>query len=210
MFIMTPIRTFTFLASLALLSIGCEDKAPPPVTTPPKKPASVAPAAPAANPTVPGAAGASPSTVAVLGVTFSLPEGWKSAPPANSMRLAEAVVPDAAGDPAKACSVVFSTAGGGIQPNIDRWAGQIRDSAGNPATPKIDSRTVAGLKVTTVEMSGSYAGMGESAPRPDWAVRGAIFETREGLLFIKMTGPGPAMAAAAPAFAALVDGAKAR
>lgn len=126
------------------------------------------------------------------------------------MRLAEVVVPDPSGDATKACVAVFSSAGGTVEANIDRWAGQVRDASGKPATPSTRTRTVAGLKVTIVEMSGTYAGMGEGTPRPDWTLRGAIVEIGGGLLFIKMTGPAEGMKACAAAFDSMVDGMKAR
>lgn len=124
------------------------------------------------------------------------------------MRLAEALVPDASGDAAKACSVAFSTAGGEVQANIDRWAGQVLDASGAPSKPKITKRQVGGMPVTTAEMTGTYAGMGDTAPHTNWTMRAAIVETPGGLLFIKMTGPAEQMAASAASFDAMVDGLK--
>jgi hypothetical protein len=144
----------------------------------------------------------------VQGVTLTLPAGWKRNPPANAMRLAEAAVPSASNDPAKACLVVFSTAGGSVEDNIARWSGQVRDDKGQPAQPKTDAKTVDGLKVSTVEMTGTYAGMGDGSPQTNWTLRGAIIETPGGLLFIKMTGPSAEMSAALPAFNTLVESLK--
>lgn len=142
-----------------------------------------------------------------MGVSVKLPDGWKRNPPANQMRLAEAEVPGPGGDASKSSLVVFSTAGGTVEDNIARWSGQVRDAQGQPVPPKNEKRTVNGLSVTITEMSGSFAGMGDSAPKPNWTLRGAIIEGPEGLLFIKMTGPSDAMAASADAFNALVGSA---
>ena len=216
-------------AALALILMAglaaCDSKtAQPPLAAPQPAPAAQ-PAKPAAGPATPtsaqpapgpamppGHAAAAPDaggpTVSELGVAVTLPAGWKRNPPANQMRLAEAEVPDASGDPTKVCLVVFSTAGGSVDDNITRWSGQVRDGAGQPVPPKKTARTVGGLSVTVVEMTGNFAGMGDPAPRPDWTLRGAIIEAPQGLLFIKMTGPAAQMSAAATAFDALVDSAK--
>ena len=109
-------------------------------------------------------------------------------------------MPDASGDAAKACSVAFSTAGGEVQANIDRWAGQVLDASGAPSKPKITKRQAGGMPVTTAEMTGTYAGMGDTAPHANWTMRAAIVETPGGLLFIKMTGPMRGMASAEQAW----------
>jgi hypothetical protein len=199
---------------LALMVIGCEEKAAPPAPKPaassapkaaPTPTSASAPSAPTAG--APGAA-ASEGTVAAAGLSFPLPKGWQSVPPANSMRLAEVTVADASGDAAKACSIVFSQAGGDIQANIDRWAGQVKDASGQPSKPNVQKKTVAGVNVTIAEMTGSYAGMGDAAPKPNTTLRAAIVETAEGMLFIKMTGPAEPMAAAAAGFNSMIDGMK--
>ncbi len=200
------------VAALAapLLLVACEEKKPQPPLTSPKPvqaPAASAPAAPASPHAAPAQPAASPTgpEVALLGVKVTLPEGWKRNPPANQMRLAEAEVPDPSGDAAKSCLVVFSTAGGSVEDNLSRWSGQVRDEKGQPVAPKSEARTVNGVKVTSVEMSGNFAGMGDAAPRPNWTLRGAIIETSQGLLFIKMTGPSDRMGATAPAFSKMID-----
>lgn len=140
-----------------------------------------------------------------MGVTVDLPAGWIGKPPSNQMRLAEAEVPGPGGDASQSCLVVFSTAGGSVDDNIARWAGQVRDPQGQPAPATKASRAVNGLTITTVESVGSFAGMGDAAPKSNWMLRGAIIEAPEGLLFIKMTGPADAMTASAGAFASMLD-----
>ncbi len=187
------------LMALLLPLWGCEKEQP---ASPQSRPASAS-RAPAGPIRVAPEAG---STLNVLGLSMPIPEGWTQVPPSNSMRLAELkVAPD---DPAKTCTVAFSTAGGEVQMNIDRWAGQIRDAAGQPAVPKTDVRTVSGLTVTVTEMSGTYAGMGGTPPLEGWMLRAAIIETPSGLLFIKMTGPAETMQSAANAFDSMIDGLK--
>lgn len=211
----TRLLASVFLAAAAVSS-GCDNKTPqPPLATP--KPA--AGAASATPPSVPGSGPSVASSTApagatngpavnVLGVSLTLPPGWKQNPPSSQMRLAEAVVNDASGDPAKACVVVFSTAGGTVEENIARWSGQVLDAEGRPAVVKSESRTVGGMKATVTEFAGSFAGMGEGPRKPNWMLRGAIIETPAGLLFIKMNGPAEQMNALAPAFATLIDSVK--
>lgn len=198
--------------------LACEGKEPQPPLSPPRPaaPSTGAPTTPArSTPTAPAPSSATPASSSVpgqavnaLGVSLTLPDGWKQRPPSNQMRLAEADAPDPGGDPSRSCTVVFSTAGGGVEDNIARWAGQVRDAQGQPARHETVTRTVNGLKVSTVQMTGSYAGMGEGAPKPEWMLRGAIVETSQGLLFIKMTGPAPVMTALDGGFTALIESVK--
>ncbi|MFZ4573351.1 MAG: hypothetical protein ACOYN0_03070 [Phycisphaerales bacterium] len=203
----------------AALLFACEDKSPqPPLTAPqvaPAQPASAPVNAPQKPAPVPDAAPApavaavpSGATLAALGMEFPLPAGWNSRPPSNNMRLAEAEVPGPGGDASKGCLVVFSTAGGTVDDNITRWSGQVRDAQGQPAKATRSSRAIAGIDVTVVEMSGSYAGMGDSAAKDNYMLRGAIIPTAGGLLFIKMTGPAEQMTAAAAAFDSMLGGLK--
>ncbi len=207
------------LLTLALASAACEDKSPQPPLAPPKQantpstpPGATAPTQGTAPAARGGSAAVASSTaeanVSALGVTLTLPPGWKQRPPASQMRLAEAEVADASGDAAKSCLVVFSTAGGTVADNIARWSGQVHDAKGQPVTARPETRTVSGMSVTIVELAGSFAGMGDAAPKANWLLRGAIIETTEGLLFIKMTGPAASMAAAADGFTALVNSVK--
>lgn len=201
-----------------MLVLGCEEKAPPtPVTkapTPAPKAPQVAPSAaptgqvPPIVPAPTGAGQAAQGGVRVLGLNFDLPANWKQVPPGNQMRLAEVQVPDASGDAAKVCTVVFSTAGGDVESNIARWAGQVKDEAGQPSKYQDATKTVAGMTVHTVEMTGAFANMGETTPHQNWMLRGSVVETPGGLLFVKMTGPREQMAAAAGAYAAMIEGMK--
>lgn len=216
---MTTRSIAVLIAAASFSMVGCDQKAPQPPLAPPQQapgPVAAPSSAPAAAPQTPAPhaapaaapGGALDQTVSTSGVSVTLPTGWKRNPPANQMRLAEAEVPGAGNDPAKSCLVVFSTAGGSVEENVTRWSGQVRDAAGQPVPAKSEVRTVGGLKVTVVEMSGSFAGMGDTAPKSNWTLRGAIIEGPQGLLFIKMTGPTDTMTAAAPAFGAMVDSVK--
>ncbi len=208
-------RRSTTLVVTALAALsggpGCEKEAAPPPRQPapvtaqtgtPPTAAQPAPSHPTASPSTPAATG---PAVTVGGVAFPLPESWKQVPPSNPMRLAEVQVPAPSGDPAQASVVTFSTAGGDVGANIERWAGQVRDASGQPSKPIVQTRTIQGLRVHIAEMAGTYTGMNEP-PRGGWTLRGAVIEAPGGLLFVKMTGPADSMAAAAAGFTSLIDG----
>lgn len=207
---------------VAAVIAGCEEKAPPAApkgapksATPTPKPAVQPPTnqtPPSAPPVVapsavpPAVAGA--GTIGVMNLTFKLPEGWKAVTPSNPMRLAEIQVPDASGDAAKMCTLVMSTAGGDVASNIARWQGQVLGADGQPSKSEPKTRTVEGMNVTTVEMTGSFMNMGETTPHTNWTMRGAVVETPTGMLFVKMTGPAEQMAAAGKAMDSMIDGVK--
>jgi len=193
-----PPRLTLPLLTVVLLSTACKKEAPPPSA--PQTPVSSG--SPSFMPPA-GTTGSSASDareITVAGLKFSLPEGWKSMPPSNSMRLAEIhVLPEGEGG-GEICTIAISTAGGGVQGNIDRWAGQV-DGEARP----VQTRDVAGMKVHIAEFVGAYAGMGEGPVKDNWMLRGAIIETPAALVFVKMTGPTAAMEAAAAKFGAFVD-----
>lgn len=220
----TIIGTLTLAAVLSLSACDKNESQPPltgPTRVAPEQPQGAAPtgtdqlppghppvAANAPAPAAPTDAAALSPEVVAMGVSVTLPQGWQRNPPANAMRIAEALVADASNDPAKACLLVFSSAGGSVEENVTRWSGQVRDAQGIPVPPKSETKTVNGLPVTVVEMTGTFSGMGTEGVRQDWTLRGAIVSTPQGLLFMKMTGPAANMAAQAGAFNQLVDSLK--
>jgi hypothetical protein len=132
------------------------------------------------------------------GLTFVTPDGWKSTPPASSMRVAEFTLPHAPGDSEDAQLVVyyFGGSGGSVVANIQRWIGQIEQADGKPssAVAKKESRKVNGLTVSLVDLSGTYTA--EMAPgsaahnnKPHFRMRAGVIETPGGPYFIKLTGP---------------------
>lgn len=133
----------------------------------------------------------------VAGLTWTPPAGWASSG-STSMRVATYPVGEGA-----ECVVYFFGAGqgGGIQANVDRWAGQFKGPDGKSPAPKTGKLTVHGLNVTTIETAGEYAGMGgpmakgNSAPAKDYRLLGAIVEGPGGNIFIKFTGPAKTVAA---------------
>src|SRR5438105_14491734 len=147
------------------------------------------------------------------GLAFTAPSAWHARPPASSMRVAEFVVPKAQGDVEDAEVVVyyFGGSGGTAEANIDRWIGQIQQPDGSPTrgSARRDTRTINGLKVSTVDVSGTYIaevrpGASERVNKPGFRLRAAVVETPRGAYYIKMTGPARTVAAADRDFAALL------
>jgi hypothetical protein len=133
------------------------------------------------------------------GVRWDTPPGWKLQPQGSSMRLATYQIRPAAGDQDIAeCGVYYfgQGQGGSVEANIDRWVGQFQQTNGKPSkdTAKMEKRTIHDLKVTTVDVSGAYSGMGgpsapEGPPKQSYRLLGAIVEGPQGLVFFKFTGP---------------------
>jgi hypothetical protein len=128
--------------------------------------------------------------------------------PEKPMRVVTYVVPakDGSGE-AGDCAISYfgSGQGGVVTANIDRWVGQFE-----PPLPPVQAvREVNGIKVTTVQLGGTYIGMGgmmaESSPKKeDYRLLGAIIEAPEGMVFFKMTGPRKTVTEAEKEFDAML------
>jgi hypothetical protein len=132
------------------------------------------------------------------------PPTWKSLPNPSTMRLATYRIPRADGD-TQDTDLSVVQAGGTADANIDRWLGQFDQAGKDTRTVK----TVHGMKVTIVEVQGTYLGGGMMADNkpsssPGFALLAAIVETPGTPTFFKMVGPAKSVAAARPAFATLI------
>jgi len=119
------------------------------------------------------------------------------------MRAATYVIPAAPGDGEGGECPVFVNIGGGVKANIDRWIGQFEqpDGSASAAKAKHKTETINGMEVTTVDLTGTFAGggmaMGQpSTKKPNYRLLGAIVEGPEGEIFFKLTGPAKTIAAA--------------
>ena|ERR1700683_5370586 len=135
---------------------------------------------------------------------YTAPAGWTSKPPASSSRVAEFVLPRAEGDKDDASLVVYffsATGGGSVQANVDRWISQMTQPDGRASkdVAKTSTMTVNGLKVSDVDVSGTYVaemspGAAEHFNYPGWRLRAAVVETPGGAYYIKVTGPAKTVA----------------
>ena len=147
--------------------------------------------------------------VHAAGLTYAAPAGWKAVTTSSSMRVAQFALPRAAGDSQDAELVVyyFGGSGGTVEANIERWVGQMQQPDGRPSTAvmKRQSRTVNGLKVTLVDVPGTYVaemtpGAAQRHNSPNFHLRAAVIETSNGPYFIKLTGPAKTVAASEKQF----------
>jgi len=151
------------------------------------------------------------------GLTFTAPTEWKPVAVSSSMRVAQYALPRAAGDTQDAELVVyyFGGSGGSVEANIDRWIGQMKQPDGRPssAVAKRDSRTINGMKVSLVDVTGTYVaemspGSGELHNSPGFRLRAAVIETANGPYFIKLTGPAKTIGAFDKQYEAFIASAK--
>ena len=115
------------------------------------------------------------------------------------MRVAQYKLPKAEGDNEDASLVLYyfgASQGGSAQANIDRWISQIQQADGSASKDKAKTETftVNGLKVTTVDVSGTYTaemspGSGTTHNDANYRLRAAVIETPKGNYFLKLVGP---------------------
>jgi len=141
------------------------------------------------------------------GATWSYPSRWTKGGP-RSMRVATYVIPAAEGDSEPAeCAVSYfgASAGGDVESNIQRWAGQFD---GSPEPVRKDDK-VNGMNIAKVEISGAYLApsgpmMESQGKKENFKLLGAIVDAPEGKLFFKLTGPAKIVQSAAAELDALL------
>lgn len=126
------------------------------------------------------------------GLRWDVPRGWIEETPSSSMRRAQYRVPGPQGD--SECVVFYFGPGQGGDPraNALRWASQFRQPDGrDPAEALVTTEIeVAGLPVTLVEITGTYANlMVNDAEMPGYMLLGAIAPGPDANWFFKLTGP---------------------
>lgn len=149
-----------------------------------------------------------------INVKWTTPRSWQPGPD-KPMRAATYLIPAAAGDTDGAECAVFANIGGGVTANIDRWIGQFEQPDGSPSASRAKQakETINGMNVTTVDLTGTYAGggmaMGAPSPKkPGYRLLGAIVETPQGEIFFKLTGPAKTVAASQKDFSSLLKSIK--
>ena len=125
-----------------------------------------------------GGSSAKPAQATPSDLGWDAPAAWQKVENPSPMRKATYKIPRAAGD-SEDGELSISQAGGSVEMNVSRWAGQLQ--ATGDAVKKTP-RTVNGLSVTVVEIHGTFSGSGmpgapASAPKPGYALLGAIVET---------------------------------
>ncbi|MFO0679139.1 MAG: hypothetical protein U0169_21610 [Polyangiaceae bacterium] len=199
----TPVLATILVNALACSKAEPSKPAEPTVTTPSANPHAAMTATPGhegmAMPGHPGAL--APSTTDPAGPTpeveWKAPATWTKAENPSPMRKATYKIPKAAGDDADA-EMSITQVGGGLEANIERWAGQFE---GGAKDTKRSTRTVGDLKVTVVEMSGTFNGSGmpgtgaPKGPKKDQVLLAAIADV-DPPYFFKLVGGSKTIAAA--------------
>jgi len=149
------------------------------------------------------------------GIKWTPPKRWTVDAP-RPMRLATYKVPAAAGDSEGAeCVVNYfgSGQGGSVDANITRWTGQFQTPGGQAVTGKTEKQTSNGIKVTTLDISGTYIASGgpmmqSGPPKPNSRMLAAIVEGKQGMVFFKFAGPKKTVTAGEAEFKAMLSSIK--
>lgn len=134
-------------------------------------------------------------------ITVRAPSAWKAEAPTSGMRKAQYTLEKAKADQEPATLVVYyfgQNQGGSVEDNLERWYGQFQQQDGSASKDKakVSRRTVSGMPVTEVDVSGAYAPGSMNPmmphgqePKPGYRMLAAIVETAQGPYFFKLTGP---------------------
>lgn len=140
---------------------------------------------------------------------FSSPLEWEWVPTTSSMRKAELRVNDK--EKKNKAEVIFFHFGegdaGGVKANVDRWLGQFQEPR-EKINAKVDEAKVKNRKVTYVQAEGTYmSGMpgGPKTAQPNSMLLGAILESPQGSVFVRMTGPAELVKASRDEFRKMVE-----
>jgi hypothetical protein len=119
------------------------------------------------------------------------------------MRVAEFVLPARNGSAGNAELVLYFFGGsaGSVDANIERWLGQMQQPDGRPTTQVAtrETRTINGLKVSLLDVSGTYVaevtpGAAEKHNSTGFRMRAAVVETPRGPYYLKLVGPADTVA----------------
>jgi len=143
------------------------------------------PRAPAIDAPVKAATPSEPYTKSVAGYEFTVPADWEAQPPKSEFVLGEFSIPG----PGGTARLTLSSAGGGIEANLDRWKGQIQRGPKDPE-PRESEIEFARQKGTLLELAGTYSDMfSGGSPSKDWRMLGVAVPLEGTNYFLKLTGP---------------------
>jgi hypothetical protein len=134
------------------------------------------------------------------------------------MRAATYEVPAAPGDAEGGECVAYYFGpgqGGGVEANIDRWVAQFQAPGGGPADKlaKREDKTVNGIRVTTLELTGTYLFKPfpmapKATAKPGYRMLAAIAEGADAPVFFKLTAPKKTADAAEADFWKMIESLK--
>jgi hypothetical protein len=139
---------------------------------------------------------------------LTAPDQWPRKKLNSPFLLAEFVLPKSEGD-SEDGRLTVSTAGGTVENNVARWKGQF---GGTPEKETQETLEVAGLTVTLVDYSGTFADMRgpgmPAAPKAGYRMLGAIIPLGDRLFFVKGYGLAKTVAAQTDQIRAFVQSLK--
>ena len=140
-----------------------------------------------------------PAVPATGELRFKAPEGWVTEKTTSAMRVAQYKLPKSEVDLEDASLVLYyfgAAQGGSAQANVERWINQIKqpDGSSSKDKAKTETTTINGLKVTTVDVAGTYTaemtpGSSDRHNEEKYRLRAAVIETPKGNYFVKLVGP---------------------
>ncbi len=184
--------------------IGCSEQPKPAAEVPiAKAPAVDAPKVPKPS-TISDSTKSEPFEATVAGFKFKVPADWVEQPPKSQFVLGEFSIPGEGGT----ARLTLSSAGGGIEANVERWRGQFHRGPTDPE-PRESEIMFDGQKGTLVELAGTYTDMfGGGAPNKSWRMLGVAVPLGSTNYFVKLTGPATIVTPRREEFVKFVESAK--
>lgn len=119
------------------------------------------------------------------GVEFRIPTSWKETTPATTFILAEYHLEDTS----KIARLTFSSTGGGVEANLQRWRGQFSRQPDDPE-PRHYTISVDHVEAVVLELYGTFRdGFSSQPPQAGYAMLGIAIPTGPATFFVKLTGP---------------------
>lgn len=144
-------------------------------------------------------------SIKVGALTFAMPDSWKKVTPSSPMRKAQLEITQGS-DKAEVTFFQFDAGqGGSVADNVARWFAQFPGSEDKRKTETVQAGSV---KITYATTEGTFSsGMpgGPTSPMTGYALYGAILESPDGNVFIKMTGPEAVVKSASEAFKKMIS-----
>jgi hypothetical protein len=195
------VRKYAALLVCGMSLLGCSEQ-----PKPAEVPVSMAPELENANSKSAGSSSkkSEPYDVTVAGFRYTVPADWEEQPPKSQFVLGEFAIPGEGGT----ARLTLSSAGGGIEANVERWRGQFKPGPNDPA-PQESEITFDGKPGTLVELAGSYTDMfGGGAPSNNWQMLGVAVPMGPTNYFIKLTGPASTVTPRRDEFLKFVESAR--
>jgi len=141
------------------------------------------------------------------GLRFVVPKDWERVQPTSPVRAAQFRLPraDRKEDDGELLLVRIESPSYDI---VGSWYAEFGQADGRPASGAAARRTVHGLTVETMELTGTYRpamGPMEHTPRPGWRLLGAVVRSQGPPWYLRAVGPAATIEKAKPGFDALID-----